>query len=165
MSTAHHDSFAKLALDETLEFSKTIEAIAQKVNLNETLIVVTADHSHAFTMAGYGVRGNDIFGFGGTADDGLPYFTLSYANGKSFYKHRNTAGGRVDPRTMDRTPDDFQFPVTVPRESETHGGEDVGIWAVGPYAHLFSGVMEQSVIPHIMAYAACIGDGLKSCDE
>jgi hypothetical protein len=40
----------------------------------------------------------------------------------------------------------------------------VGIWSIGPYAHLFQGVLEQNVIPHIMAYAGCIGDGLKACD-
>lgn len=50
---AHHDTWARLALDETAEFSKAIEMAAQKVNLNETLIVVTADHSHSFSYAGY----------------------------------------------------------------------------------------------------------------
>lgn len=52
----------------------------------------------------------------------------------------------------------------VPLQSETHGGDDVAIFARGPYAHLFAGVLEQNTIPHFMAYAACIGDGLKACD-
>jgi alkaline phosphatase len=46
---------------------------------------------------------------------------------------------------------------------DTHGGDDVGIYALGPYSHLFEGVIEQHIIPHIMAYAACIGDGLTAC--
>lgn len=50
------------------------------------------------------------------------------------------------------------FPTTVPLESETHGGDDVGIFAIGPHAHLFDGVIEQNLIPHIMAYSACLGD-------
>lgn len=31
-------------------------------------------------------------------------------------------------------------------------------------SHLFSGVYEQNTIPHIVGYAACIGDGLTACD-
>ena len=42
-------------------------------------------------------------------------------------------------------------------KSETHGGEDVPIYADGPMSFLFSGTVEQSYIPHAMAYAACIG--------
>ena len=42
-------------------------------------------------------------------------------------------------------------------KSETHGGEDVAIFARGPMAHLFDGTVEQSYIPHAMAYSACIG--------
>ena len=41
----------------------------------------------------------------------------------------------------------------MPLESETHGGEDVGIYAQGPGAHLVTGVHEQSVIFHIMNHA------------
>lgn len=50
------------------------------------------------------------------------------------------------------------FATTLPLESETHGGDDVGIFAIGPHAHLFTGVVEQNLIPHIMAYSACLGD-------
>lgn len=51
----HHETRAKYALDETLEFAKAIEAAVAKVNLEETLIVVTADHAHAMTISGYAV--------------------------------------------------------------------------------------------------------------
>jgi len=66
---------------------------------------------------------------------------------------------------LDRTPVDFEYPAMVPLSSETHAGEDVGIWSIGPWAHLFQGTVEQSVIPHVMAYAACIGKGKKMCDN
>lgn len=52
----------------------------------------------------------------------------------------------------------------MPIYSETHGGDDVAIFAIGPQAHLFQGVYEQHYIAHVMAYAACVGDGLKYCD-
>ena len=54
---------------------------------------------------------------------------------------------------------DFSYlqPSGQPIKSETHGGDDVGIWAVGPMAHLFHGVHEQSYIAQVMSYSACIG--------
>jgi alkaline phosphatase len=88
-----------------------------------------------------------------------------YANGLGYYVHTNPEGGRKDPTKIDRSANNFRFPTTLPVDSETHGGEDVGIWAVGPWAHLFQGTLEQHVIPHVMAYASCIGDGLTLCKE
>lgn len=60
---------------------------------------------------------------------------------------------------------DYQSPATVPLERETHGGDDVVIFAAGPHAHLFAGSMEQHTIPHFMAYASCIGDGITYCKK
>lgn len=53
---AHHDGIAQRALQETVEFEKTVEYVRNNTNEDDTLIVVTADHSHAFTMGGYAVR-------------------------------------------------------------------------------------------------------------
>ena len=47
---------------------------------------------------------------------------------------------------------------------ETHGGEDVGIFARGPWAHLFHGVHQQNYIPHVMMYASCVGEYAKDKD-
>lgn len=97
--------------------------------------------------------------------DNLPYMTLSYANGMGYYDHINaTTGARIDPTTLDTSRIDFAFPATVPLDSETHGGDDVVVYASGPWSHLFESSFEQNVIPHTMAYAACIGSGLKACD-
>lgn len=52
---AHHYNYAQTSLDETKEFSDAI-ALARKMTSEEdTLIVVTADHSHVFTYNGYPV--------------------------------------------------------------------------------------------------------------
>jgi alkaline phosphatase len=37
---------------------------------------------------------------------------------------------------------------------ETHGGEDVPIYASGPWAHLFHGTVDQQYIFHVMNFAA-----------
>lgn len=42
---------------------------------------------------------------------------------------------------------------------ETHGGEDVGVFAIGPWAHLFVGNYEQNFIPYAISYAAQMGPG------
>merc|ERR1711942_272616 len=61
----------------------------------------------------------------------------------------------------DKTNVTYKQASAAPLSSETHGGDDVGIWAGGPMAHLFHGVHEQSYIGHVMSYAACIGPQAK----
>jgi alkaline phosphatase len=59
----HHETRAKYAVDETVEFSKAIQAAVDKVDIEETLIIVTADHGHVMTMAGYAVSTtHEVFG-------------------------------------------------------------------------------------------------------
>lgn len=53
---AHHDNWARIALDETKEFSKAIEIARNLTSEDDTLIIVTADHSHTMTINGYSVR-------------------------------------------------------------------------------------------------------------
>lgn len=55
IDTAHHDTLAQLALDEANEFQKAIEFVKNKTNEEDTLIVVTADHSTSMTVSGYAV--------------------------------------------------------------------------------------------------------------
>ncbi|KAM7358933.1 alkaline phosphatase 9 [Cochliomyia hominivorax] len=161
----HHDTKARKALDETKEFSQAIALARKMTSEDDTLIVVTADHSHAFSVAGYQNRGSDIFSLVNYGDDKLPYEPLSYANGPGYNKHFDVKNSkRVNPEQVIRGERDDVFPATVPLDSETHGGEDVAVFASGPWSHLFTGVYEQNAIPHMMAYAACVGDGLKACD-
>ncbi len=53
---------AASALHETMAFDNAIKATLEMVNLDETLIVVTADHGHTMTMSGYQSRGIDVRG-------------------------------------------------------------------------------------------------------
>nr|CAD7206222.1 unnamed protein product [Timema douglasi] len=102
-----------------------------------------------------GIAGNSIV-------DRLPYSTISYGNGPG-YRPPQYDGRRYD-ISRDNTKDkNYMFPALLPLNSETHGGDDVGVFARGPWAHLFTGVYEQHVIPHMMAFASCIGRGLTAC--
>lgn len=59
---AHHDSNAKRAMDETVEFMSAVQRAVDMTDDKDTLIVVTADHSHVYTMGGYSLLGNPILG-------------------------------------------------------------------------------------------------------
>ncbi|XP_059622685.1 membrane-bound alkaline phosphatase-like [Phlebotomus argentipes] len=161
---AHHDLMSRAAIWETIEMHNAVKLARDMLSDEDTLFVVTADHAHTMTVSGYPTRGNDIFGEVDReiATDGMPYMTLSYANGLKSSK-QYSAYGRVNPATSDFSRWNSNFPFYVPiKEEESHGGEDVTVHACGPYAHLFTGTMEQSFIPHLIAYAAGIGHGPKS---
>lgn len=154
---AHHENWAKKAFDETVEFDKAVEIAAKLTDEQDTLIVVTADHAHTMTINGYPYRGNNILGlFGKSTDKNLPYSTVSYANGLGY--HPSSILGHIyDLRQDDTNGKNYRFPATVPKNSESHGGEDVAVYARGPWAHIFTGNYEQNYIPIAEAYAAEIG--------
>jgi alkaline phosphatase len=56
IDTAHHDTTAQLALDEAVEFQKAVQYVNENTNEEETLIVVTSDHSTVLTVGGFVVR-------------------------------------------------------------------------------------------------------------
>ncbi|XP_042605189.1 intestinal-type alkaline phosphatase-like [Cyprinus carpio] len=150
----HHDGVAKLALTETIMFDRAIQRASELTSELDTLTVVTADHSHVFTFGGNTPRGNPIFGLAPKkAEDSLPYTSILYANGPG-YAHVNGTRGNVS--EVDYFDEEYMQQAAVPLESETHGGEDVAIYAKGPMAHLFHGVKEQNYVAHAMAYAACL---------
>lgn len=70
---AHHGTNAYRALTDTIEFSNAIRRATAMVDLSETMIVVTADHGHVFTIAGYQDAGNPILGTAGKDVHGTPY--------------------------------------------------------------------------------------------
>jgi alkaline phosphatase len=59
---AHHEGWAQRALNETIAFDLAIEKAISMVDLDETLVMVTADHSHDMVFTGYAKRGSDPTG-------------------------------------------------------------------------------------------------------
>jgi alkaline phosphatase len=167
---AHHSGNAHRALADTVALSDAVRAATELTSPADTLILVTADHSHTMTMAGYPGRGNPILGLVKPPDaqdytrdiDGRPYATLSYANGPGFAFVEDGAAGRRAPPAPGRNQDLSQVDTTdegffqeslVGLPGETHGGEDVALFARGPGAPLVRGVIDQNEIYHIMRRA------------
>lgn len=168
----HHAGSAYNALTDTLAFEAAVKAAYENTNPEETLILVTADHSHVFTIAGYPKRGNPILGKvvnvgsdePATAADDMPYTTLGYTNGLG---HQNLGSetnadaayaydantGRVDLTNIDTTASGYHQEALIPLGSETHAGEDISLHATGPGSQLVQGVVEQNVVFHLINQA------------
>lgn len=172
----HHAGNAYRALTDAIAMSNAVKTAREMTNETDTLIIVTADHSHTFNITGYPSRGNPILGK--SAIDGrplldqdrLPYTTLQYSNGPGTVKDGKRRefdaatervvevpvpmkGRRPDLTDVDTTNPRYLQEALVPLGSETHGGEDVPIYASGPKAYLVHGVLEQNAIYHVMAEA------------
>ncbi len=180
---ALHAGNAARALTDDIAFADAIQATLDKVDLNETLIIVSSDHGHTMTFAGYPHLDNPILGVvhevgedgqpsadPALAQDEKPYTTLGFANGPGslFYEEETeeepvASGGATAaeaapvtrPAVTDAEAEDTDYlqQSLVPLESETHGGTDVAAYAIGPRASLVRGVVEQSYLFQVMDYA------------
>ncbi|KAL6454948.1 hypothetical protein MHYP_G00366120 [Metynnis hypsauchen] len=150
----HHASEAKRALYEAVEFDRAITRAGELTSELDTMSVVTADHSHVFSFGSSSPRGNPVLGLSTKIGSDSKHFTTAlYGNGPGF---AIVDGTRPDINFTITSETDYKQQSAVPLSSETHGSEDVAIFAKGPMSHLFHGVQEQSYIAHAMAYAGCI---------
>ncbi|KAJ7394427.1 hypothetical protein OS493_000236 [Desmophyllum pertusum] len=129
----HHDGYAVRAINDAVAMNKAVARAAEIIDKDETLLTVTADHSHVFTIGGYTKRGNPIFGIVRRMDgklavdsDNKTYTSLGYANGPG-----GLNGSRPDLRGVDTADKDYRHQATVLKSYETHGSEDVGVYADG----------------------------------
>ncbi len=148
----HHAGNAYRALTETIAFSDAVRVAMQGTDPRDTLILVTADHSHTLTMAGYPGRGNPILGLvkgPGASDvtrdvDGPPVRDAVVCERPRLRLHGNrregrgrlpVAPGRVkDLATVDTQDEGYHQEALVGLPGETHGGDDVALFARGPGA-------------------------------
>jgi alkaline phosphatase len=180
---AHHNGNAYRALADTIALSDAVRTASEMTSADDTLILVTADHSHTLVFAGYPQRGNPILGkvVGGSGEGrsegyardatGLSYTTLSYANGPGYagatdqqpegpktYPHlvsgaQSATLGRPNLEDVDTAAPDYLQESLLPLGYETHGGDDVGVWARGPGSEAVRGNVEQHVVFHWLVQA------------
>lgn len=162
---AAHAGNAYRMLTDNVELAEAVHTALDMVDLDETLIIVTADHAHTVTLADYAQRGNDILGLVRGLDgqgeptgepvltaDGKPSTSVGFAN-------RPGAADVIDqPERPDLTEEmvldpDFRQQALVPISRETHGVNDIITYAHGPHAFLVRGVVEQNYVFHVMEKA------------
>jgi len=162
---AHHDNNAYRALTDGIALADAVAVADRLTSADDTLIIVTADHSHTFTVAGYPTRGNPILGKAvyndatgrpedkpKTMGDQKPFTTLGYYTGPGAAW---VGGPRPDLSQTDTAGDrDYVQQGAVPAKDDTHGGEDVPVYARGPGAENVHGVIEQNEIFNIIDQAA-----------
>ncbi|PNF28276.1 hypothetical protein B7P43_G05707 [Cryptotermes secundus] len=167
IDNAHHAGYARHALHETSEMDDAVAYAVQVTNPDDTLIIVTADHSHTLTISGYPERGADILGSSNYVAELHGHDILTYANGPGFSRHNNSNCSHNYWREVsDEERQDLRYRQFSGWyiDKETHAGEDVPVYSSGPHANLLSGVFEQNYIAHVICYSACIGPHATYCD-
>lgn len=178
----HHGNEAIAALYEFKALDKAVGKVKSLTSSEDTLVMVSADHGHVFSIGAYGERGSDVFGTGkksstrqrwdrnGTDEENT--MILGYANGPGYRSHfvdhptdpEMSRCGREVPSETEKERSDpekhsmLTWPSTVPLKSESHSAEDVALMASGPWAHLVRGVQEQTIVATLGEFAMCIGD-------
>ncbi|MFM4748668.1 alkaline phosphatase [Aeromonas veronii] len=144
---ALHGTNAKRSLTDAVALDEAVKTALGKVDLSNTLIVVTADHDHTMTINGYSAKGNPVLdlvknGDGSTQNDvdGKPFTTLVFGNGPN----------RPDVRpvlTSDQVmANDYLQETGVKLTSETHGGGDVMLFADGAGSNRFKGTLDNTKV-------------------
>jgi len=164
---ALHPTLGRKALQDAKAFDEAIAAVIAKVkatdpDLKNTLIVVTADHDHTLALNGYAARTGKttatnpgILGLMRSYDkpatpaldaDGMPFTTLVFGNGEN---RVNTSRALMTPLTDDVVFDKNyhqEAAVQVAAGSETHGGGDVFLGAMGLGADGFHGTLDNTEV-------------------
>ncbi|GMR50823.1 hypothetical protein PMAYCL1PPCAC_21018 [Pristionchus mayeri] len=150
---AQHKNRFHLATEELNEFDRAIEQVTQMVG-DDTLIIITADHAHALTIPGYLNKSHSIFERDGNVSQ------IFFATGPGYGD-----GNRTLYSPEESEDPHFAQPASFFFTDARHGGEDVGIWAKGPYAWLFTGTMENTQIAYNIKYLLCLDNKERSiCD-
>ncbi|MFG0875581.1 alkaline phosphatase [Aeromonas media] len=144
---ALHATNAKRSLTDAVALDEAVKTALGKVDLADTLIVVTADHDHTMTINGYAAKGNPVLDLVKNSDgstqhdvDGKPFTTLVFGNGPNRADVRPTL-------TSDQVmADDYLQETGVKLGSETHGGGDVMLFADGAGSGRFKGTLDNTLV-------------------
>jgi alkaline phosphatase len=158
---ALHDTNASNALAETVAFDDAIATAIERMRaldpgLENTLIVVTADHDHTMVLNGYPKRGSPVLdivrsvyadGQPARDADGKTYTTLVFGNGP------NRPGVRADLSSATALANDYRQESGIRLAGESHGGGDVKLYALGAGSAPFKGTMENTHVFDLMKAA------------
>jgi alkaline phosphatase len=169
---ALHDSRAKRALQETAQYDAALKAAIDEMGkrdpgLKNTLIVATADHDHTLLINGYSPRSGKttdanpgVLGLVRTIPDGkprldkdgAPFTILGFGTGSNRVSgSRASQAGLTDAIVSS---DGYRQEAAIRTGSETHGGADVFLGAIGAGAETFHGTIDNTRVFSLIKEAA-----------
>jgi alkaline phosphatase len=169
---ALHATRAKRALQETVQYDAALKAAIDEMQrrdpgLKNTLIVATADHDHTLLINGYSPRS------GKTTDtrpgvlglvrslpdgklrldqDGAPYTVLGFGTGANRVNGSRASQAALTDAIV--SGDDYHQEAAIRTGSETHGGADVYLGAIGAGAETFRGTIDNTRVFSLIKGAA-----------
>lgn len=145
----------KLYLIFCLKFTKYF------LDLSESLIIVTADHASSMVYSGFATpKDHSILGMDKFVSniDKKPYQLLLYSSGLGFDSYNETAAVSDHRNAYHK--------ATIPSTWANHAGTDVPLYAIGSLANLlFSGTLDQTYIPHAIAFSMCLFEYQDRCQN
>ncbi|VDO06351.1 unnamed protein product [Rodentolepis nana] len=148
---AHHGNLGK---------QEAIREGVKMVDLKETLVIVTADHSHSFHLVGEPSRRTSLLALDEsysprTLDNKgmIPLLYSSGSAGKVNELRGDLNGKEILAKLSDK---ENKLPAFIPLNSSTHGGEDVGVYATGAFSQFFHSTVDNTFIAQLMKYAMCL---------
>ncbi|CDS39968.1 intestinal type alkaline phosphatase [Echinococcus multilocularis] len=147
------------ALSDLQAFEEAIRVGTQMVNLKETLVIVTADHSHSMLLGGQPNRKRSLLELNTELDrhvlDGKGMLPLMYTSGPAGAVNTTRLNlSALSNATLHDT--NFQQPTFIPLPWATHGGEDVGFYATGVFSYLFHSTADNTFIGQSIKFALCL---------
>ncbi len=158
---ANHENNLYRAVTTGVALEDAVVIADSMTDDDDTLIIVTADHSRGIAFNGYCGRGSPIIGLCYEINeagvkysdkpnlglDGKPYTAVGYINGPGSAIKKPTdksySGARPDLTNEQAMDPDYVQQALIPLPLEIHTGVDVALYAKGPWAHLFDGVRRQ----------------------
>ena len=131
------------------------------LDLSETLVIVTADHSSAMSYSGYATPKNySVLGLDKHISniDKKHYQLLTYASG--------IGHGAFNLTVAMKDYHNAYHKAAIPSSWGNHAGEDVPLYAIGALSSfLFSGTIDQTFIPHAISFALCLSQYHSRCEK
>ena len=171
---ALHETTARKALQDTVAFDDAVRTAIEKARktdpeLKNTLIVVTADHDHTLLLNGYAKRTGKTtpnnpgvlglvknYGDGAVARDldGAPFTIIGFGNGENRVQSSRAAVAGIDDFTVGSATYHQEAAIRTAPGSETHGGTDVFLGAIGMGAETFLGTIDNTQVFGLVRKAA-----------
>ena len=171
---ALHETTAKKALQDTVAFDNAIQATLDEVRktdpeLKNTLVVVTADHDHTLVLNGYAKRTGKTtpsspgvlgllrnYSDGSIARDldGKPFTIIGFGNGENRPRGSRALQADLTDDVVGAATYHQEAAIRVSAGSETHGGTDVWLGAIGFGAPTFKGTLDNTAVFTLVKKAA-----------